>query len=119
VFLNNFHEAVLPLAGSRPAREKIVATALDYLTGLEAEVGDDAQFRADLAGAYERVADIQGNPAMPNLGQTDAALASLHKAVALREANLAASPDRRGGPPRRGAGNEPHRDARGTARPNG
>jgi tetratricopeptide (TPR) repeat protein len=73
VFLNNFHEAVLPLAGSRPAREKIVATALDYLTGLEAEVGDDAQFRADLAGAYERVADIQGNPAMPNLGQTDAA----------------------------------------------
>jgi serine/threonine protein kinase/tetratricopeptide (TPR) repeat protein len=88
-FLFDFHEAVLPLAGSRPAREKIVAAALDYLTGLEAEVGEDTQFRADLAAAYERVADIQGNPTMPNLGQTAEAIRSLEKAISLREANLA------------------------------
>ncbi len=92
-FLFDFHEAILPLAGSRPAREKIVATALDYLAGLEAEVGDDPQFRADLAAAYERVADIQGNPSMPNLGKSAEAIASLEKAVALRETNLRATPD--------------------------
>jgi serine/threonine protein kinase/tetratricopeptide (TPR) repeat protein len=92
-FLFDFHEAILPLAGSRPAREKIVATALDYLTGLEAEVGDDPQFRADLAAAYERVADIQGNPAMPNLGKSAEAIESLRKAVALRETNLQVTPE--------------------------
>jgi eukaryotic-like serine/threonine-protein kinase len=92
-FLFDFHEAILPLAGSRPAREKLVATSLDYLTGLEAEVGDDSQFRADLATAYERVADIQGNPSMPNLGQSAEAIESLNRSVALRTANLAATPD--------------------------
>ncbi len=92
-FLFEFHETVLPLAGSRPAREQIVTTALAYLKGLEAEVGDDRSFRSDLAAAYERVADIQGNPTFPNLGQTAEAIASLRASVALRQANLREDPD--------------------------
>lgn len=92
-FLYEFHDAVLPLAGSRPAREKLVETALGYLTGLEQEAGDDAAFRADLAGAWERVADIQGNPTMPNLGRTKEAMESLRRAIALREQNLAVAPN--------------------------
>ncbi len=92
-FLFEFHEAVLPLAGSRPARERIVTTALAYLKGLEAEVGDDPSFRSDLAAAYERVADMQGNPTFPNLGQTAGAIESLRASVALREANLRDAPN--------------------------
>jgi serine/threonine protein kinase len=92
-FLFDFHESLLPLAGSRPAREKLVTTSLAYLAGLEREVGDDSDFRADLAAAYERIADIQGNPTFPNLGQSAEAIESLRKAVTLREANLADRPD--------------------------
>jgi tetratricopeptide (TPR) repeat protein/predicted Ser/Thr protein kinase len=91
--LYEYHDALLPLAGSRPARENLVATALDYLSGLETEIGDDAGFRADLAAAYERVADIQGNPTMPNLGRTEDAIASLDRSIALRKTNLDAGRD--------------------------
>ncbi|MFO0826603.1 MAG: serine/threonine-protein kinase [Phycisphaerales bacterium] len=91
-FLYDVHESIVKLPGSRPARELIVSTALDYLRGLAAASGDDPDFRADLASAYERVADIQGNPTIPNLGRIADGLASLQTARALREENVAAAP---------------------------
>jgi len=78
----DIHDAVTPLPGSTPVREKIVAEALKYLEVLAREGGDDA-LRIELAEAYRRVATVQGNPSGPNLGDREGAVASYEKAVAL------------------------------------
>ena len=44
-----------------------------------------ASLRRELAEAYQKVGDVQGNPFMPNLGDVKGALASYEKAIALLE----------------------------------
>ncbi|MBL8173296.1 MAG: serine/threonine protein kinase [Bryobacterales bacterium] len=68
------------LAGATKARQALVTSSLEYLERLEAESADDAGFRLELAEAYRKVAQVQGAPGFPNLGQTKAALDSLGKA---------------------------------------
>lgn len=99
--LFDVHDEVLKLPGSRTTRERIVTAALGYLRDVAPDVpteagadnGDDLAFLGELASAWEKVADIQGNPALPNLGQTVEALASYDEAIALRERVRAARPD--------------------------
>jgi len=79
------HDAVQDLQGSIPARRLIVERALQYLDRLNREGGSDPSLQRELATAYEKVGDIQGNPYNPNLGDTAGALESYHKATALRE----------------------------------
>jgi non-specific serine/threonine protein kinase/serine/threonine-protein kinase len=92
-FLFEFHDAIQGLPGATPARALVVKRALEYLDGLSQEAGDDVPLRRELAAAYQRVADVQGNPYGPNLGDTAGAIASSRKEVAIREA-LAAGADR-------------------------
>ncbi|HKP12597.1 MAG TPA: serine/threonine-protein kinase [Blastocatellia bacterium] len=84
-FLFEFHDAIKDLPGSTPARELVVKRALDYLDGLAREAGNDAQLQRELATAYQKVGDVQGNPLDANLGDTSGALASYQKALAIRE----------------------------------
>jgi len=79
------HDDIAPLAGATPVRERLVATALAYLSKLRAQAGDDARLVADVAGAYTRVGDIQGHPRRANLGRTDEALASYAQSLELHE----------------------------------
>lgn len=72
--------------GPTAGREKLVATALQYLDRLSAERLTDADLLRDVAEAYERVGDIQGNTMQANLGRPDDARRSFDKALALREA---------------------------------
>jgi len=75
------------------AREKLVQRALQYLDTLTQEGGDPGLER-ELAAAYERVGDIQGNAFYSNLGDAEGALASYRKSLALREKlQLAATDD--------------------------
>ena len=90
--LFEYHDGIEKLAGSTPIREKMVKDALEYLDNLSAEVGGDPALQGELAAAYEKVGDVQGNPYEANLGNQDGALSSYRKALAIRETQYAATP---------------------------
>jgi eukaryotic-like serine/threonine-protein kinase len=92
-FLFEFHDAIAPLPGSTPARKLVVTKALEYLDGLAAEAGGDRSLQQELASAYDRVGDVQGNPSSPNVGDTAGALVSYRKAETIRRELGAATPD--------------------------
>jgi eukaryotic-like serine/threonine-protein kinase len=71
------------LAGATPARELLVKTSLEYLDSLAAEAGNDARLQIELATAYEKIGDVQGNSRYSNLGHPKEALESYRKAVAI------------------------------------
>jgi non-specific serine/threonine protein kinase/serine/threonine-protein kinase len=80
-FLFEFDGAIAGLAGSTGARQLVVRKALDYLSALAKEAHGDAQLQSELATAYERVGDIQGNPMMADLGDRAGALQSYREAL--------------------------------------
>jgi len=71
------------LAGSTKARELLIKTSLEYLDSLAAESGNDSRLQMELATAYEKIGDVQGNPNYANLGHAAAALESYGKAAAI------------------------------------
>jgi len=68
------HDSISDLNGSRPARELLVTTAMQYLTSLAAESGGDPALLIEVAAGHERLGDLLGNPNSVNLGDTGAAL---------------------------------------------
>jgi len=90
--LFDFHDAVEKLPGSTPIRQMLVERALAYLDSLAAEAGGDAELQLELAEAYIRFGDVQGNPYQPNLGDATGALASYRKALQLAEPPTRADP---------------------------
>ena len=79
------HDSIRNLAGATPARKLLVSKALQYLDSLSKEASGDASLQTELAAAYEKVGDVQGYPDTANLGDTEGALASYQKALAIRE----------------------------------
>ncbi|MBA3963214.1 MAG: protein kinase [Chthoniobacterales bacterium] len=79
------HDSVKDLAGSTPTRRLIVSRALEYLDGLAHDAGSNSALQRELATAYEKIGDIQGNPYSANIGDTDGALTSYRKALRIRE----------------------------------
>ncbi len=84
--LFDFHDAVQKLPGSTPVQQMLVERALAHLDSLSAEAGGDPGFQLELAEAYTRFGDLQGNPYQPNLGDTQGALTSYGKALGMAEA---------------------------------
>ncbi len=84
-FLFEFDDKIRDLAGATPARQLIVERALQYLRGLSQEAGRDASLERELAEAYLKVGDVQGNPYVSNLGDTAGALASYRQALVLAQ----------------------------------
>ena len=72
------------LQGATEARQSVVVQSLKYLDSLTQEASDDLQLQSELATAYEKVGDIQGNPTNPNLGDLAGAIASYEKAQKMR-----------------------------------
>jgi tetratricopeptide (TPR) repeat protein/predicted Ser/Thr protein kinase len=87
-FLFEFHDAIRDLPGSTPARALVVKRALEYLDSLAEESAGDRALRRELAEAYRRVGDAQGNPFMANLGDLKGAVASYRKSIALLEPDV-------------------------------
>ena len=79
------HDSVKDLAGSTPTRRLIVSRALEYLDSLGHDAGGNVALQRELATAYEKIGDIQGNPYSANIGDTDGALTSYKKAARIRE----------------------------------
>jgi non-specific serine/threonine protein kinase/serine/threonine-protein kinase len=78
------HDAIGNLPGATPARRLLVTRALEYLDRLASEARDDRGLQRELADAYRRVGEVQGGGLGANLGDTQGALASYEKALALR-----------------------------------
>lgn len=84
-FVFDVHDRIQNLPGSTEARKAIVSTALRYLENLRQEAGNDAPLLRELAAAYEKVGDVQGNPASSNLGDSQGALRSYRLAESILE----------------------------------
>jgi serine/threonine protein kinase len=73
------------LPGSTGAREILVKRALEYLDNLARESQTDPALQSELASAYEKVGDLQGNPQKPNLSDFAGAVSSYEKANQIRQ----------------------------------
>jgi len=82
------HDSIKDLPGSTPSRKLLVTRALEYLDSLSQEAKGDASLQRELAAAYQRIGDVQGQPRQANLGDPDGAVASYRKALAIRESLL-------------------------------
>jgi non-specific serine/threonine protein kinase/serine/threonine-protein kinase len=79
------HDSIKDLPGSTPARKLLVDRSLRYLDRLSQEAGGDQSLQRELAAAYEKVGDVQGNSSQLGLGDTAAALVNYHKALEIRQ----------------------------------
>jgi len=79
------HDAIKDLPGATTARKLLVERALHYLDSLASDEGNDVSLQKELATAYEKVGDVQGDPHSANLGDSTGALASYKKALTIRQ----------------------------------
>ena len=79
------HDSVRDLPGSTQARQMMVQTGLRYLDELAKSAGRDPRAEKELAGAYRRLGDVQGNVDSANLGDLRGALVQYEKALPLLE----------------------------------
>ncbi|HEX8369031.1 MAG TPA: protein kinase [Pyrinomonadaceae bacterium] len=80
-----YHDAIADLEGSTAVREMLVKDALQYLDALAADAGGDNELKKELALAYLKLGDAQGKIYAANIGDTEGALASYRKSVAMLE----------------------------------
>lgn len=87
------HDAIEDLPGATPARKLLVSRAQEYLDGLARGPGDDPSLQLELAWAYQKLGDVQGNPNNANLGDISGALQSYGKGIMLAEQVVATTPE--------------------------
>lgn len=90
-FLFEFHDAIENLPGSTAARKLVVQRALEYLSKLSKRAHGDAGLQRELAEAYLKVGDVQGNPYAANLGDTEGAVESYNHALQISQSLIKAS----------------------------
>jgi tetratricopeptide (TPR) repeat protein len=86
------HDAVRDLPGSTKARAVIVETALHYLDASVNSVQGDGLAEKELAKAYRRLGDVQGNLSAANLGDSPGALARYRQAITLLDDAIRRAP---------------------------
>jgi non-specific serine/threonine protein kinase/serine/threonine-protein kinase len=86
------HDSIKSLPGATDARKLILQRSLEYLDSLASESSNEPDLVRELATAYSRVGELQGNPFALNLGDTRAAGESLQKAMRMRESLAHANP---------------------------
>jgi eukaryotic-like serine/threonine-protein kinase len=87
------HDSIKDLPGAIPARKLLVERALQYLDSLSQESAGDASLQRELAAAYDRVGDLQGNTGAANIGDWAGALKSYSKALAIRKTSARSTPN--------------------------
>ena len=92
-FMFDVNDTIMNVPGTMATRELIVKTTVEYLDSLARESAGDFGLQRELARAWVRVGDVQGNPSSANLGDTTGALASYRRAVALADGARQALPD--------------------------
>lgn len=93
-FLFDFHDKIQNVPGTTEARAMVAQTALEYLDSLARDSAGDTQLEWELAVAYQKLGDVQGDPWAPNLGHSDEAMVSYQKSLNLaRQLNAGDSGD--------------------------
>ncbi len=82
--LFDIHDAIRDLPGATPARRLLVRNAEQYLATLSEELPENPALQLELAEAYNRVGEIQGDPHFPNLGDLQGARTYYQDALHLR-----------------------------------
>lgn len=82
-FVFEIYDGMASVPGTAKLRAGVIATALEYLDSLARDAEGEPALQMELAAAYRRIGDVQGNPALSGLGQTQAGLASYEKAIAI------------------------------------
>jgi len=83
--LSELDDAIQQLPGSTGVQKLLVTRVLEHLDRAAKDSGGSRQTRIDLADAYSRLGNIQGNTYYQNFGDFNGGLASLDKAIALVE----------------------------------
>jgi serine/threonine protein kinase len=91
--LSEFDEAIQKLPGSTPAQKLLVGTVLEHLDRAAKDASGDPQMQLDLANAYIRLGNVQGNPYDQNIGDSNGALTSLEKALSIATALVREQPN--------------------------
>jgi len=89
--VGELHDAIRDLTGATPARKLLVTRAVDYLDRLASESTGDASLQRELAGAYAKMGDAQGNPYLANLGDRAGAVRSYQRAFEMHSSLSTAS----------------------------
>jgi len=76
----DLHDLIADLPGATKARQEVVSTALRYLDRLSLEEAGDDAAQVELAGDYQRIAAVQGDPFSPHIGDSDNAMKNYDKA---------------------------------------
>ncbi len=84
-YLFDVHDKLQGMPGTIEVRGLVARTALDYLDSLAQEAAGDPQLEWELAVAYQKVGDVQGDPWTANLGQPRAAMQSYQKSLKLAQ----------------------------------
>lgn len=88
----DYHDAIAKLSGSTAVRARMLTDTLGYLDAMAAERSSDIELMREVAAAYEKIGGVQGgDESLGILGQSEASMESYRKAVAIREAIVAAS----------------------------
>jgi tetratricopeptide (TPR) repeat protein len=90
--LFDYHDAIASLPGSTAVRERLIKDALDYLDNLSRQAARDTGLLREVAAAYQKAGQIQGNSYYSNLGDTEGAMKSYRASLKIRQDLLAAAP---------------------------
>ena len=81
-----YHDAIAALPGATETREMLVKDAIEYLDNLSEDAADNPALAEELALAYLKIGNVQGETYRANLGDSEGALASYHKSLGILEA---------------------------------
>jgi predicted Ser/Thr protein kinase len=81
--LSELDDAIKQLPGSTKAQKLLVTRVLEHLDRVAADAQGDRSMQLELANAYTRLANLQGDAYDQNLGDPAGALISIDKAIAL------------------------------------
>ena len=87
------HDSIEGLPGATTSRKLIVQRSREYLDRLAQESSGDISLQRELASAYERLGNVEGDAYGSSLGDARGGLQSLEKAVAIRQSIVAANPN--------------------------
>jgi eukaryotic-like serine/threonine-protein kinase len=87
-----YHDAIAALPGATATREMLVKDAIEYLDNLSEDATDNPALAQELALAYLKIGNVQGESYRANLGDSGGALQSYRKSVDILENLVKANP---------------------------
>jgi tetratricopeptide (TPR) repeat protein len=81
--LTEIDGAIQKIPGSTEAQKLLVSVVLEHLDRAAKDAAGDPQLELDLANAYTRLGNVQGNASWQNIGDVQGALASMDKAISI------------------------------------